>query len=671
MLTRPFPSHRARSRVTARIRMAAVVLAVVAATFGGPGGLAPRSAAGGFVPGVIMEVNTTSDSVFPPAGGCSLRAAIVAANTGSGGYCPSSNPPAGQDSIRFNIGTGIPLIQLNSTLPEFSQPATIRGNTGGANAVRLRGPGSGSGITVGLGAPGSSVRNLRIDNFHTGVHLKSTATVAANVIGPNSEYGVFAQYGAGTIGGTNTFTPAPCSGDCNVIVGNKTGIMVHSGLTGTISGNFIGVGENGVTAVPNLVGIQLNNEGWTIGGTTAGARNVISGNTNEGVLLLDCAGTVACRIQGNYIGTTASGNAPRGNGKAGILFKTDGPATIGGTEPGAGNVISGNLGAGIHYQGSHVGQTLSIMGNKIGTTPFGQPMGNALAGILIKPEYDDEVGNAIIGSATVANGRNTIAYNGRDGVETDRNSGMIGYVEVRGNSIFDNGDKPFDLEEPTNFPRVPPTITGFWPLRGMTCASCLVDIYSDAGTEGRASDGFVTANGAGAWTYPGSLRGPRVTVTETNSRQRTSEYSSAVHVPPRPDGRIRLGTNSFVGNNVYNLTGVNQERTGSAVRGNTIKFGISVENDGPPDSFRLHATGTASTKYTVKYFRGTTDITTAVRNGTYTTPSVTTGGTLLITVKVKVTGTANFGSSVSRLVTITSVKDSTTADVVKFIGKRK
>ena len=423
--------------------------------------------------------------------------------------------------------------------------------------------------------------------------------------------------------------------------------------------------------MPNLVGIQLNNEGWTIGGTTAGARNVISGNTNEGILLLDCYGTVTCRIQGNYIGTTASGNAPRANGSAGILFATDGPATIGGSEPGAGNVISGNLGPGIHYKGSHTGETLSIMGNKIGTTPFGQPMGNSLAGILIEPGFDGDVGNTIIGSATIANGRNVIAYNGRDGVETDRNSGTIGYVEVRGNSIFDNARQPFFVDEPTNFPRVPPTITGFWPLRGTTCAGCFVDIYSDAGTEGRAYEGFATADGFGAWSFAGSLLGPRVTATETDSSHRTSEYSAAFVLPPRPDGRIRLGTKSFVGNNIYNTTGVNQERTGSAIPGNKITFAISIENDGPLDSFRIQATGAASTKYTVKYFRGSTEITTAVKNGTYTTPSLATGGTVLITAVVKVTGTANLGSSVSRLVTITSVKDSTTADAVKFTGKRK
>ena len=218
-----------------RILTVGVALSVVMALFGGPAA-APRQVLGA---GIIIEVNTTSDAVYPPDGvSCSLRAAIVAANTGSGGYCPSSNPPSEPDSIRFALGAGIPVIQINSTLPELTQPATIRGNTGGSTAVHLDGPGSGSGITIGSGAAGSSVRNLRIDNFYAGVHLKATATVAANVIGPNSEYGIFAQYGAGTIGGTNTFTPAPCSGDCNVIIGNKTGIMVHSGSPGTICWKF-------------------------------------------------------------------------------------------------------------------------------------------------------------------------------------------------------------------------------------------------------------------------------------------------------------------------------------------------------------------------------------------------------------------------------------------------
>jgi alpha-tubulin suppressor-like RCC1 family protein len=139
----------------------------------------------------------------------------------------------------------------------------------------------------------------------------------------------------------------------------------------------------------------------------------------------------------------------------------------------------------------------------------------------------------------------------------------------------------------------------------------------------------------------------------------------------KPDGRIRLGTGAYVGNNIYNATGVNQSRTGSAARGGTITFGISVENDGTGASdFKVKATGSVASAYTVTYLRGTTDITAAVVAGTYRTPSLAPAANFLITAKVTVKSGAAAGSSVSRLVTITSSGDATKKDAVTFIGKR-
>ena len=106
-------------------------------------------------------------------------------------------------------------------------------------------------------------------------------------------------------------------------------------------------------------------------------------------------------------------------------------------------------------------------------------------------------------------------------------------------------------------------------------------------------------------------------------------------------------------------------------RATTITFGISIQNDGTTaDSFKVKATGTAASGYTVKYFRGTTDITAAVVAGTYKTTSLAPAATYLITAKVTVKSTAAVGSSVTRLVTLTSVGNGTKKDAVKFIGKR-
>jgi hypothetical protein len=141
--------------------------------------------------------------------------------------------------------------------------------------------------------------------------------------------------------------------------------------------------------------------------------------------------------------------------------------------------------------------------------------------------------------------------------------------------------------------------------------------------------------------------------------------------PRRPDGRIRLGGGTLVGNNIYNRTGINQTRTGSATPGHVITFGISGQNDSNvAERIRFAASGTVVNGYTIRYFNGSTDITSAVNAGTYQSPLLAVGGTFLITAKVTVKAAAATGSSVSRLVTVRSVGDPTRSDVVKFVAKR-
>jgi hypothetical protein len=99
---------------------------------------------------------------------------------------------------------------------------------------------------------------------------------------------------------------------------------------------------------------------------------------------------------------------------------------------------------------------------------------------------------------------------------------------------------------------------------------------------------------------------------------------------------------------------------------------MSVQNDGNViESFRIHATGAATTMYSVRYFHGLTDITTAVQNGTYLTGALASGSEFLINAKVKVKSSATVASSILRTVTITAVAAGTSIDVVKFGASRK
>lgn len=144
-----------------------------------------------------------------------------------------------------------------------------------------------------------------------------------------------------------------------------------------MQGNLIGTNVAGTAALPNAIGIRLrtNATGNTIGGTTAAARNVVSGNGFTGILLDN--GSPNNVIQGNYIGVDVTGIAPLPNNGPGIaLFDFSDNTAIGGAAPGAGNVIAFNPAEGIAV-GEEEGDVgvirVAILGNSIHS--------NALLGI--------------------------------------------------------------------------------------------------------------------------------------------------------------------------------------------------------------------------------------------------------------------------------------------------
>jgi hypothetical protein len=150
-----------------------------------------------------------------------------------------------------------------------------------------------------------------------------------------------------TIGGL-----APGAG--NLISGNyHNGIVIDQaaarnggpGSTAVIQGNWIGVDSTGSTALRNMGhGIFVNAYNVLVGGTAAGARNVISGNRGDGIYALVGYRLPAASptIQGNYIGTDSTGTKALGNGASGVDVYYSGGATIGGLASGAGNRIAYN-----------------------------------------------------------------------------------------------------------------------------------------------------------------------------------------------------------------------------------------------------------------------------------------------------------------------------------------
>jgi len=215
------------------------------------------------------------------------------------------------------------------------------------------------------------------------------------------------------IGGT-----APGAG--NLISGNNIGITLSSSTGTLVQGNLIGTDGLGTTGIGNSRGIDVRSSGNdnTIGGTTAAARNVISGNQDGGIDIQNVAtGNV---IQGNYIGVGINGTTPIGNGRFGVsVSEGSDNNTIGGTAPGAGNVIANTVdgpGVIVSVDEGNVGVVgVPILSNRI----FGNDMGIDLQALGNPGVTPNDVGDADVGpnglqnfpviTANVASGNATIS----------------------------------------------------------------------------------------------------------------------------------------------------------------------------------------------------------------------------------------------------------------------
>lgn len=217
----------------------------------------------------------------------------------------------------------------------------------------------------------------------------------------------------------------------NVISGNNLqGVLISDANSrgNIVAGNYLGLNPAGTAALPNgYAGAEIGGgaQGNVIGGLAAGARNVVSGNSLQGVAI-DGAGTMGNVISGNYIGLDPAGTEPIGNGEAGVdLFSGATGNCVGGNLPGAGNIISGNglQGVLIEYDGTSGNL---VAGNLIGLNAAGNAaVSNAWSGVEI---YAGASGNLIGGHGGA---RNFISGNGEFGVYIDFTTGNT----VQGNTI--------------------------------------------------------------------------------------------------------------------------------------------------------------------------------------------------------------------------------------------
>ena len=333
--------------------------------------------------------------------------------------------PAAPHIVAFNLASPF-TIAPTGTLPALVQPVRVDGSTQpgytGAPIVRIVGSNTAIGVCgIELDADGSMVRGLRVEQFlalPAIVVQSSTSRVeGCHLIGNGT--------GVSVLAGTNVVIGGTAVSNRNVISGNGgEGIDIKGLATrgALVQGNFIGTDPSGAAALGNgAAGVLVEDApSATIGGSTAGAGNVISGNGQFGVWI-GAAGAVSNAILGNRIGLDVTGSIALSNGQHGVFIDFSPAARIGGGLPVERNYIGGNGEAGVYIrQGS---PDARVLNNVIGLgTNLYTGLGNGAA----------SNGHGI---ATYSAGgliaSNWIAGNFRDGI-------LVSGAEAVSNTILNN-----------------------------------------------------------------------------------------------------------------------------------------------------------------------------------------------------------------------------------------
>lgn len=549
--------------------------------------------------GTYFTLASTDESNFSP---------IVVSNTNPSGIGSLSeaialaNAVAGPDTIVFTIAAGS-TINTSVSFNLTDAGTTINGDldSDGIPDITVNGTGITGGPTFNItsadntirglvlqGNPafpaitifGSTARNNSVLGNYIGLTAAGTARFS-NYIGVRIESGARQnRIGDGTALGRN------------VISGNALyGIEISGSDSNRALGNYVGLNAAGDDSIGNAgVGImvsQNSSHNW-IGDGTAGGRNVVSGNYDDGVRIRDfgsdsnsvlgnylgtdatgttgfgnpngegCAfsdtanynrlgdGTAGgrnviaghgngrrgfvlnsvsyCTVKGNYIGLSATGTDTIPNGLGALIDKAS-RNTIGGNFSADMNFFTGNALGGLALTASSGGGDNLIVGNRIGTSPGGFPFGNGGgSGVII-----------VSNSSRDSLRDNLIAYHKSfgitiDGASTDSN------VIFR-NSIFRNDSGGVQITNGAQQGVRRPTISSVSLdsiVSGTASPFALVHVYNDSTDQGQYFIDTLVADVSGNWSKKLNLiPGLNVTALQ-DSGQNTSVFSIAINGIPLP-----------------------------------------------------------------------------------------------------------------------------------------
>ena len=488
---------------------------------------------------------------------------------------------AAQNVISGNGGHGVSVegaastgnVVSNNHIGTDADAGEDLGNTGNGVAVASPGVVVGGSGPDGAGKDDGSVLgegNIISGNDGSGVFVgtvdASGTRVLGNFIGVNLNGNGFSNIGNSLngvhvvgapgveVGGTGaTFS----NGEGNTISDNGRHGVETIGTSSTdhkILGNRIGTDFNGNSDFGNtLDGVHLSNSSnTTVGGMAAGARNVVSGNEDNGVVIAGSVIATSNKVQGNLVGTDATGRSDLGNGEVGVLVVT--PRNfVGGTAAGARNVVSGNGGVGVSLLGAGADDN-TVQGNFIGTDADGEVSPNNLGnfhGVFVSEGSGNTIGGTVPAAANVISGNanhgvmvigDTATGNSilRNSISENGSPGGLG-IELSNGGVTPNDPRDPDAGPNTlqNFPVI--TSAGATRIAGTLNSrpgkTFTVQFFSSPAPnfptgfgEGETFIGQkrVTTNrkGKASFTFSTTLfAGQVVTATATNAGGSTSEFS--------------------------------------------------------------------------------------------------------------------------------------------------
>lgn len=496
-----------------------------------PQSIAPVTVGAGDVTGVDFGFSFDVVVNVNNAGQGALRQFLTNANALSNAGLAQAGRTAGIENAIFMISNGtaapglratnnyfvggIATISPTSAFPAVSDPAILDAATQpgfvSTPILEINGNGAGAGVSgLTLSANGNTVRGFSIHSFnHSGIYITSNANrIEGNHLGTNAAGDTRLpnnQQGI-YLSGANNIIGGTTPAARNVLSGNRLRgmLLTGAGATGNIvQGNYVGTNAAGTGAVFNDIGIYLSNApGNIIGGTNPGEGNLTSGNTFFGIYLV-FAGTTNTRVEGNIVGLNAAGTAAIPNGARGIEAIQSSGNIIGGTVAGAGNIVSGNGTGGI--------RVVNATGNRILRNRI---YGNTGVGIDLGSNNAVDPNDGAVGGPHNDGMDYPVFTSATLSGSTLTVAGYVG--SAPGQATFANAT--IELFKADNIPA---------DQDGEVIAG---DGQSVPHGEGRTYLGTITADGSGNFNTSLSVTGLPVgeilTATATNAGNSTSEFSA-------------------------------------------------------------------------------------------------------------------------------------------------